>query len=76
MMAVLIASLDCGTVNPIECREKGHSGAAAYLELMDGPEANSRAVQKQRLPGYVHGVTFFPVSDKSLFSKQLRAADL
>lgn len=48
---------------------------AEYSKLMDCLEVNSRAGQKQRLPGYNHDIILLPVADISFFSQQLRAAD-
>ena len=48
---------------------------AKYSRLMDCLEVNSRAVQKQTLPGYIQDIILFPVADKSFLSQQFRAAD-
>lgn len=50
--------------------------AAEYSNLRDCPEANSKALQRQKLLGYIPNIILFAMANKSSFSQQLRAAHL
>lgn len=76
IMAILTASLDHDVVNLIDSGKRAIMVAAKYSKLMDCPEANSRAIQKQRLFEYIHGIIPLPYNRQIILEPAARAANL